>query len=135
MSGGTIASASVTLSDIQNARRVVNMSGSVVRTPILLHMQDRLGVQDGGVDICLKLESVQRSGSFKMRGLVNQLASVPSSVVDGSRQFVTMSAGNYGRAFAQALNERKLKGVVCMPENAPENRAQLIKVGHIKICM
>lgn len=38
-----------------------------------------------------------------------------------------MSAGNYGRAFAQALNERKLKGVVCMPENAPENRAQLIK--------
>ena len=64
-----------------------------------------------------------------MRGLVNQLANVPSSVVDGSRQLVTMSAGNYGRAFAQALNERKLKGVVCMPENAPENRAQLIKVG------
>ena len=56
------ASASVTLSDIQSARRIVNMSHSVVRTPTLLHMQDRLGVQDNGADICLKLESMQRSG-------------------------------------------------------------------------
>lgn len=63
-----------------------------------------------------------------MRGLATQLASVPGSVLDGSRQLVTMSAGNYGRAFAQALHERKLKGVVCMPENAPENRSQIMKV-------
>ena len=66
-----------------------------------------------------------------MRGLTNQLANAPSSVLDGSRKLVTMSAGNYGRAFAQALHERNLKGVVCMPETAPENRCQLIQVMHL----
>ena len=63
-----------------------------------------------------------------MRGLANQLAHVPPSVLDGSRKLVTMSAGNYGRAFAQALRANRLQGVVCMPENAPISRAELIKV-------
>ncbi|XP_065838613.1 L-threonine ammonia-lyase-like [Oscarella lobularis] len=120
---------SVSTKSLQRARVVVDESPFTVRTPLARAVEDRLDptLKRRNIELHLKLESMQRSGSFKMRGLANQLAHVPPSVLDGSRKLVTMSAGNYGRAFAQALRANRLQGVVCMPENAPISRAELIK--------
>ena len=41
---------------------------------------------------------------------------------------VTMSAGNYGKAFAYSCKGLQLKGKVVMPKTAPENRETLIRV-------
>jgi len=57
------------------------------------------------------------------------MAHLPESVRSGVRSLVTMSAGNYGKAFAYACQRRGLKGTVVMPETAPDSRQVLIEVG------
>merc|ERR1712029_329913 len=69
----------------------------------------------------LKLENMQNTNSFKIRGVANQFCAhqVGTKVVP----FVTMSAGNYGRAFAFA--SKKLgpqENFVLMPDSAPFHR-------------
>ncbi|KAJ8909037.1 hypothetical protein NDN08_005735 [Rhodosorus marinus] len=54
-----------------------------------------------GADVHLKLESEQRTGSFKFRGAMNKILS--SSARERERGFVTASTGNHGKAVAEAL--------------------------------
>ena len=68
-------------------------------------------------------------GSFKTRGVSVQMARLKDEVK--KRGLVTMSAGNYGKAFAFFCNKLNLNGTVVMPKTAPENRETLIKVGQV----
>ena len=68
------------------------------------------------------------TGSFKVRGVANQFAHVPSEVINNKKSLVTMSAGNYGKAFAFASKKQNLPATVCMPETAPAHKAALIEV-------
>ena len=72
------------------------------------------------------------TGSFKVRGLSCQLSQIPSDVMDGKRRLVSMSAGNYGKAYAYAVKELGLQATLCMPETAPANRSKLIEVQNTK---
>ena len=70
-------------------------------------------------------------GSFKIRGVANQFARRPKG-----GHFVTMSAGNYGKAFAYASKHYGSKGKVVMPETAPLSRSVLIQVSpHAVVCL
>lgn len=73
------------------------------------------------------------SGSFKTRGLVNQLAHLPPSVLQDKKGLVAMSAGNYGKAFAFAAQQLGLPATVVMPDIAPISRVKIIEVciGHL----
>eukprot|EP00057_Strongylocentrotus_purpuratus_P018692 XP_011673166.1 PREDICTED: serine racemase-like [Strongylocentrotus purpuratus] len=92
------------------------------------HAQDCLGL-DVGCDLSLKLENMQKTGSFKVRGLANQLAHIPQYMAKRQLELVTMSAGNYGKAFSFALQELGYKARVLMPDTAPQNREDTMKVG------
>lgn len=72
-----------------------------------------------------KLVFLLPPGSFKIRGVANQFA----RRLKGDN-FVTMSAGNYGKSFAYACNHYGSKGKVVMPETAPISRSLLIQVPH-----
>ena len=68
-----------------------------------------------GVPVSLKLECLQRTGSFKIRGASNMLAGlseVPSGVV-------AASAGNHAQGVALAATQRGIRSTVVMPSNAP----------------
>lgn len=67
-------------------------------------------------------------GSFKIRGVANQMANLPQEVKSGKRKLITMSAGNYGKAFAYTLDKLNLSGLCLMPLTAPSSRVALIKV-------
>ena len=74
-------------------------------------------------------------GSFKIRGVINQLRHIPPGYGSDLHQLVSMSAGNYGKAFAYMANKMGLKGTIIMPDTAPDNREALIKVRmHIYKC-
>jgi threonine dehydratase len=60
------------------------------------------------------------------------MANLPPEVKNGSRKLITMSAGNYGKAFAYTLNKLNLPGLCLMPLTAPSNRITLIKVYYNK---
>ena len=61
-----------------------------------------------GAEVFLKLENLQVSGSFKLRGVVNKILSLPAA--DLRRPLVAASSGNHGAAFAHALEAFGLAG-------------------------
>eukprot|EP00058_Branchiostoma_floridae_P014237 XP_002599725.1 hypothetical protein BRAFLDRAFT_62156 [Branchiostoma floridae] len=116
----------LTLEQISGARQVLQTSGLCYHTPVLHHVQTLCGL-DSDIDLYLKLENMQNRGSFKIRGVVNQMAHIPDSAAQGQTQLISMSAGNFGKAFAYMVQQKGLKGTVFMPDTAPVNRAELIK--------
>jgi threonine dehydratase len=69
-------------------------------------------------DVRLKLESLQVTRSFKVRGALNALTRLASA--NPRPVVVTASAGNHGRAVAWAAERLGLQAVVFTPEDAPQ---------------
>ena len=86
----------------------------VVRTPLYpaAALQSEL---DG--DVRLKLESLQRAGSFKIRGAYNFVAQIPEE--SRSRGVITYSSGNHAQAVALAARLHGIRAVVVMPVTSP----------------
>jgi len=76
--------------------------------------------QRTGVPVTLKLESLQRTGSFKVRGANNVLASLPTP----SAGVIAASAGNHAQAVALAASQRGIPATVVMPMSAPAAKQQ-----------
>lgn len=70
------------------------------------------GTSSGSV--FLKLESLQRTGSFKMRGAANRLAKL--SPEERARGVVAASSGNHARAVAEASRLLGVRATVCVPD-------------------
>ncbi len=65
----------------------------------------------------LKAENLQRTGSFKIRGAVNKIATLDDA--ERNAGVVTASAGNHGQAVALAAREAGVRATVFMPQDAP----------------
>jgi threo-3-hydroxy-L-aspartate ammonia-lyase len=102
----------VTLDEIRAAHERVR--DVVVRTPV--HPSDALS-EALGADVRLKLEGLQRTGSFKARGAYNFVAQVDP--VDRARGVITYSSGNHAQATALAARLHGVPAVVVMPTDAP----------------
>ena len=75
-----------------------------------------------GVEIFLKCENLQRTGSFKMRGATNFIRSMTGE--DLRRGVVAFSSGNHAQAVATAAQEAGIPATVVMPEDAPKSKVQ-----------
>lgn len=104
-------SAPVDLSEIVRARE--RIAPAAVLTPVLPGFA--LDVPEC-VDLGLKAENLQRTGSFKFRGAYNAVSSLPPE--ERSRGVITYSSGNHGQAVAAAAHLLGVRAVVLMPEDA-----------------
>ncbi|HEX2187633.1 MAG TPA: pyridoxal-phosphate dependent enzyme [Longimicrobiaceae bacterium] len=77
-----------------------------------------------GADVHLKLESLQRTGSFKLRGAANALAALPPG--EHARGVVTASAGNHGMGVAWAARALGVPAAVFVPAGAPATKRRRI---------
>src|SRR5262245_26596919 len=75
-----------------------------------------------GCEVLLKVESFQKTGSFKPRGAINKLKSL--SAAEKAKGIVTVSAGNHAQAAAFAAAMEKLRCWVVMPTSAPKNKLE-----------
>jgi threonine dehydratase len=82
-----------------------------------------------GADVRLKLENTQTSGSFKLRGVMNKLLSLPPE--DRGRLMVAASTGNHGAAFAHGVAELGLEGLLFLPKNAAAKKLEAIEASGI----
>ncbi len=73
----------------------------------------------------LKLETMQRTGAFKLRGATNKLLQLTDD--EKRRGVVTVSTGNHGRAVAYAAKGLGIKATVCMSDLVPGNKREAIK--------
>ncbi|WP_404386183.1 hydroxyectoine utilization dehydratase EutB [Caenispirillum salinarum] len=78
-----------------------------------------------GVPVDLKLEQLQDSGAFKLRGASNLLATLPRESL--ARGVVAVSTGNHGRAVALAARRMGVRAVVCMSALVPSNKVDAIR--------
>jgi threonine dehydratase len=105
----------ITLRDIRTARE--RIANKIERTPILLShsLSERFGVP-----VHLKLEHRQTTGSFKLRGASNAIASLNAD--EKTRGVVAASTGNHGRALAHAAKLQGMRAVICMSRLVPGNK-------------
>jgi threonine dehydratase len=78
-----------------------------------------------GANVYLKLENLQHTGSFKLRGAFNKLLSLtPEERAAGG---VAASSGNHGAAIAYAMSKLGVTGVIFVPEQTSPTKVDAIK--------
>jgi len=105
------------LNAIREAR--ARVASRVHETPTL--SATRIGAL-AGVRLFLKCENLQKTGSFKVRGALNKLASL--SDAERARGVVTVSAGNHAQAMAWAAQSAGVHAVVVMPKTASPTKVE-----------
>lgn len=79
----------------------------------------------GQAGVQLKCENLQHTGSFKVRGALNALLSLPEE--RRAAGVVTASTGNHGAAVAWSLRILGASGIVFVPENASPTKVEAIR--------
>ena len=80
-----------------------------------------------GGEVFLKLETLQPTNSYKIRGATNAVLKLAASAGSSPPAIVTASAGNHGRAMAHAAAAVGLHLTVYAPENAPRTKLDAIR--------
>src|SRR5262245_7101374 len=112
--------AMIPLSEIRAAAE--RLAGTIHRTPVL--SAQSIGAR-AGVELRLKCECFQKTGSFKPRGALNKVLSL--SAADRARGLVTVSAGNHAQAVAWAARHVGAPCVVVMPVDAPRSKLDAVR--------
>ena len=105
------------LNDIYAAQS--RIASHVQATP-MLHSQT-LATLSGATTFSLKCESLQKTGSFKVRGALNAVSQLPEAA--RARGVVTVSAGNHAQGLAWAARALGVRCVVVMPATASKSKA------------
>ena len=84
-----------------------------------------LSLSNSQREVRLKLESMQTTGAFKLRGAVNAVSQLSSDQL--RRGVVCASTGNHGRALAYAAQLFKCRATICMSSLVPQNKLEAIK--------
>jgi len=103
---------SITLEDIRAAARAIE--GAVERTP--MHRSRTLS-EVTGADIHIKFENLQFTASFKERGALNKLLSLPPE--QHARGVIAMSAGNHAQGVAYHAQRLGIPATIVMPKGTP----------------
>ena len=101
----------VTLDDVRAAARAIG--SAVLRTP-LLPAPAFPGLPSSG--IYLKLENLQRTGAFKLRGATNRLSQLTAE--ESKRGVIAASAGNHAQGVAWAARAKGIPATIVMARNA-----------------
>ena len=107
-----------TRAEIESA--AVRLTGKVRETPLLAVHGDELGV---GGRVLLKLELTQHTGSFKARGALNSVLTLP----EGTRGVVAASGGNHGAALAWAASIAELDADLFVPASSPPAKVDRVR--------
>ncbi len=103
-------------------RAAARIAGLVRETPLELSPAFS---HRAGANIYLKLENLQHTGSFKLRGAMNRL--LTSTVEERANGCVTASSGNHGAAVAYATQKLNTTGIIFVPEQTSPAKLELIR--------
>lgn len=89
--------------------------------------------QSSNCQVFFKLENLQVTSSFKVRGAMNKLLSL--TLEQRARGVVTASSGNHGAAIAYGLRQLKIPGIIFVPENASKTKIEAIARFGGEVCL
>src|SRR3954451_14626261 len=108
----------IALNDITEARE--RIAGTVLRTPLV-----KLDLGSGGPGIYLKLENLQPTNAYKIRGATNAVAAL--SEAERERGVWTISAGNPGQGVAYAARKFGVPCAIVAIETAPQTKLERMR--------
>jgi threonine dehydratase len=103
----------IAIEDVEQARP--RIAGTAIRTPLV-----RLELGGGAPEIWLKLENLQPTNAYKIRGAANAVAHLSDE--ERARGVWTISAGNAGQGVAYAARKAGVPSSVVAIETAPQNK-------------
>jgi threonine dehydratase len=118
----------VTPADVRAA--AARLEGVLHTTPVEV---SRALSRHVGVDVVLKCENLQRTGSFKLRGAYNRIAVLSDE--EKARGVVCASAGNHAQGVALAAQMLGVKATVYMPEQAPLPKVEATRDYGADVCL
>ncbi len=110
----------LSLRDVYAARR--DIAHVVTRSPLV--PSPGLSAR-AGAEVLLKLETVQPTGAFKLRGAANAIAALDEA--GRARGVVCCSTGNHGRAVAYAARAAGVRAVVCLSSLVPAVKVEAVE--------
>ena len=108
----------IALADIEMARS--RIAGTVLRTPLV-----KLDLGSDGPEIYLKLENLQPTNAYKIRGATNAVAAL--SDAERARGVWTISAGNAGQGVAYAARKFGVPCAIVAIETAPQTKLERMR--------
>lgn len=114
------------LDNFYKARFVLN---KVVRRTELVHTP-RLNPD---VDLYLKPECLQRTGSFKIRGAYYKISQLSDE--EKKRGVIACSAGNHAQGVALGATSMGVKSLICLPAGAPISKVEATKRLGAEVCL
>jgi threonine dehydratase len=116
----------ISLAEIQQAR--ARIAKTIVRTPLV-----RLDLGPDAPRVFLKLENLQPTNSYKLRGAVNAVALL--SETERARGVWTISAGNAGQGIAYAARQAGVPCTVVAIETAPAAKIERMRALGAKLIL
>lgn len=114
---------------LDNIYRASNALREVVRKTDLVYAPKL----KPGVDIYLKTENLQITGSFKIRGAYYKMSRL--SAAEREKGVVACSAGNHAQGVALAAQKSGIKSVICLPDGAPISKIEATKSYGAEVCL
>ena len=106
--------------DIEQAREL--LKGVVYPSPLI---HSSYFSRELGAEVFLKLENLQETGSFKVRGAYNRLSYITAE--ERGRGVIAASAGNHAQGVAWASKRLGIRATIVMPENASIRKLLSVK--------
>ena len=116
----SITNTSVSVEDIHAAQG--RISAETIRTPLVL---SAAASDQARCRVYLKLENLQRTGSFKVRGALNTVMSLTPE--ERGRGLICASSGNHGLGLAYAAKRFGVRCIVVLPENPNSLKRSLLE--------
>jgi threonine dehydratase len=112
--------APVTLAHVVAARG--RISEYIVRTPLLV---SDAASERSGFPVYLKMECLQRTGAFKVRGALNKVSTLTAKQQQSG--LICASTGNHGLAVAYAAKRLGTRCTVVLPKNPNSHKSALLR--------
>lgn len=110
----------VTLQAVRKAALSLGPGSGVLRSPLIpAALSGRVGAE-----VLLKLETLQPTGAFKLRGATHAIACLTGD--EARRGVVCCSTGNHGRAVAHAARARGIPATVCLSSLVPQVKVDAV---------
>lgn len=110
----------IAIQDIYKARS--NIKPFISRTPII---RSETASKQAGMPVYLKLENLQYTGSFKVRGAANELINLPPTRRRAG--VIAVSSGNHGKALSYIASKMGIHVVVCLSKRVPRAKIEGVR--------
>ena len=115
--------------------RDILLAARRIAPPVLRTPTERSGALSAelGVEVWLKLECQQRTGSFKLRGAINRLLTLPEGA--RARGVLTCSAGNHGLGIAEAARLTGIAATIVVPGGASAAKVEALRRSGVELLL